>query len=154
MKPNVVIGVALLAAAAFFGLRGRIELPFLPDAGPDVPAVVVNVPDALKTELRSAFTDKPDAAQVWAGIFGGMARFVEADGKTSKPLVRTVFDLQQLRDAVVAAPPKAVDGGPLVAKAVAPYMDAIGKDGEALDDAKRKQVVELYTGVAEVLGGL
>jgi hypothetical protein len=118
---------------------------------PVVPALAI--PADLQTELTAAFAGKKADAAVWSGMFDGLARYIEADGKTAKPLIVTTFDLQKLRDGMVAAPLHGVAGGAEIGKLLGPHLEAIGKAGEPLDkDGRREKVVALFAGCSQVLG--
>lgn len=116
------VAVAVLVLLAF--LPG-LKLPSLPDVVPSTPN------DTL----------------VWKALLNGMADYVEADGKTSKPLIATMSDVQQYRDAVLKAPIRAISGGDVVASKISPKLAAITEYDLSASDA-RGRVVKAFRDAA------
>ena len=150
---KIGIAIIVVCAAVLFQRLVGFQLPSPTPPAPDVPKIVV--PQELSTGLRDAFKTEQAAAQVWSGMFDGLGRYIEADGKREKPILQNTFDLLLLRDAAVAAPLGAVSGGPAIGKLIGPYLDQIGKSGEPLDEGgRRAKTVELFLGVAQELGAI
>jgi hypothetical protein len=151
MSRKIGIAIIVVCSAVLFQRLVGFQLPGPPS--PDAPKVVV--PQELSAGLQDAFKTEQAAAQVWSGMFEGLGRYIEADGKREKPILQNTFDLMILRDAAVVAPLGAVPGGTSIGKLIGPYMDQIGKSGEPLDEGgRRAKTVELFLGVSQELGAI
>lgn len=90
---------------------------------------------------------QPDDKRVWQALLLGMADYIESDGKTSKPIIATMADVQQYRDAVLQAPIRSIGGGDEVAKKISPKLAAItGFDLSA--SGARESVVKAFRDAA------
>ncbi len=126
-----------------------IPAPVTPDNGPSVPA---SVSDALKAGFSGARSE----ARTWAGLLAGMARTIEADGSHPKgPRLKTMLDVQALRDWIVACPPRPLPKGDVIGQAIGPELAKLGTSDEPLDqDGRRASVVKLLEGAAYTLESL
>lgn len=86
-------------------------------------------------------------ALVWKALLNGMADYIEADGKTSKPLIATMVDVERYRDAVVRVPIRAIAGGDGVATKIAPKLAAITENDLSTNGA-RGRVVQAFRDAA------
>lgn len=91
--------------------------------------------------------NKPNDTLVWKALLNGMADYIEADGRVSKPLIATMSDVQQYRDAVLKAPIRAIGGGDAVAAKISPKLAAITEFDLSASDA-RGRVVKAFRDAA------
>lgn len=94
--------------------------------------------------------NKPNDVLVWKALLNGMASYVESDGSTSKPVISTMSDVAQYRDAVIQSPIRAISGGDNVAKILGPKLAAITEHDLAKSDA-RGRVVQAFRDAANEL---
>lgn len=130
---KVLVGGLLIAVSIVGPLTKGCTLPVIPVPGPS-PVV----PDG----------PAPDA-EVWKGILEGMADYIEADGRVSKPIFATMSDIEQYRNAVVSVPIRGIDGGQRVASLIGPRLSAI--NSPVLDDQSRAAVVAAFRDTAKEL---
>lgn len=139
-----------------------LGLPWLdrlaPSPGPvpnpaPAPGPVVDVPASVAEPLKAGFAGRKQEAATWAGLLYGMARSIESDASHPKgPRLKTMLDVQQLRDWVVACPPQPVGNGSVIGQALGPDLAKLGTSDEPLDEAgRRAAVVKLFDGAAYTL---
>ena len=87
---------------------------------------------------------------VWKAILNGMADYIEADGKTSKPLISTMIDVERYRDAVVRVPVRGIAGGDSVAAKIAPRLAAITENDLSTNGARGRVVQALRDAAGEL----
>lgn len=122
---NRIIGIAIVVLAIAYPYLGNL----LPGVTPSNPAV----------------SDKV----VWQSILIGMAEYIEADGKTAKPLFDDMGDIERYRNAVVSVPVRAIGGGSQVQALIKPKLSALGTG--RLDATSRAAVVAAFRSTAEEL---
>ena len=145
LRWTVAVGFALIAVVVWTAYR---DAPRPPKPKPEHNH---SVPESVAEELLPfQRVDMAAAAETWSAVFLTFADLIEADGRTSNPLIRRVDDVRRIRDNIVAVPISGVPGGDVVAVAVGPTLDDLGV-GE-LDDAKRQTVVDFFRGVGHELG--
>lgn len=142
-----VVGVI----AIIIGILVSMTNGKLPSPTPDAPDSGVAVPKELNDELDLAFQADRESAVKWAGLLAGIARFIEADGDTSSPMVKTLYDVDQVRSRAIAAPVEPIRGGDAVGKSLAPRLAMLGAGPEKMDDSLRSRVVELFLQASEAL---
>lgn len=148
MSTTKLGGLLLIAAAIWAGWQQYQSSQPEPTPEP-TPA-----PAGWQQELATGFAGEPQAALTWSGMLHGLANFIEADGKTSKPVLTTMLDINQLREAAIAAALKPVPGGDRIGKALGPQLEALGKGGEKLSDSdRRSKAVAIFRGAAQALEG-
>lgn len=111
----------------------------------------------IDLNLDSALSDvemSPTSRMVWAGMLEGIGRFVIADGRSDDPVLATVYDVEDLRDATLSAPVVPVDGGKEIGAILAPYLADLGTKGEELTSARRQAIGELFLGAGQALAGV
>lgn len=120
------------------------------------PGPNVDVPAGVAEPLKAGFAGSKQDAGSWAGLLYGMARSVEADAKHPKgPRLKTMLDVQDLRDWVVACPPRPIPKGDVIGQALGPELQKLGTGEEPLDEGgRRASVVKLLDGAASTLEGL
>lgn len=152
-----LIGILLAASA--------LALPWLdsilPKPGPaptpdPAPGPSVIVPASLADSLKVGFAGSKQEAGDWAGLLYGMARTIEADkGHPNGPRLKTMIDVSNLRDWIVACPPKQLGKGDVFGQAIGPELAKLGTSDEPLDqDDRRSKVVNLFNGAAHTLEDL
>lgn len=147
MRTSKAGGFLLIAAAVVF-LAAR----YLPAGFSPTPDEVKPVATSFDKAFDEGFAGQDVAAVTWSGLFNGLAAFIEADGKTSKPLLETMLDIEQLREAALAAPIKPVYGGPVIAAAIGPKLKELGTSNEKLSEGGRREaVVALFQEAAVAL---
>jgi len=146
LRWTVAVGFALIAVVVWTAYR---DAPRPPKPTPK-PNSYVSEDVAEELLPFQSDDDLAAAAETWSAVFLTFSDLIEADGRTSNPLIRRVDDVRRIRDNIVAVPISGVPGGDVVAVAVGPALDDLGV-GE-LDDAKRKTVVDLFRGVGQTLG--
>lgn len=124
---NRYIGIALVVLAFVMPYLGRLVNPSPVD--PSNPAVSDIV--------------------VWKSILLGMAEFIEADGRTSKPLFDDMGDVEQYRNAVVSVPIRGIGGGAQVQALLAPKLSPLGTG--RLDATSRAAVVAAFRTTSQEL---
>ena len=141
--------VVMLSAVVLSWPKGSRPTPDIP--GPPVPSI--EVPAAVQSVLQSGFKDRKPEAGVWAGLLAGMARAIQSDaGHPDSPRLRTMADIERLRDWIVRCPPKAVAGGETIGQAIGPEMAKLGTSTEELDkDGRRTSLVKLLDGASQTL---
>lgn len=145
-----IIGLLMLLTSLWFYSGGALPGPTPPNP-PDAP--VIEIPEQMKATLESGFQGKPTEAQTWAGLMYGLARTIEADaGHSGGPRLKTMVDIERLRDWVVKCPPKPVAGGETIGKALGPELAKLGTSTELLDEnGRRAALVKLLDGSGQVL---
>lgn len=151
---RISLGVALAVAA--------VLLPYLPSlrdltvGGPTKPdRPVIEVPASVSDGLKAGFASSKEDAGTWSGLLYGMARSIESD--VSHPQgarLRTMLDIESLRDWVVACPPQRVGGGSVIGQSIGPELAKLGTSDEPLDADRRSAVVKLLDGSAQILEDL
>ena len=146
------IGLIVLLASLWLYSGGKLPTPT--PAGPSVPTV--EVPAAMRASLVSGFQGKATEAQIWAGLLYGLARTIEADSShPGGPRLKTMVDIERLRDWAVKCPPRPVAGGSTIGEALGPELSKLGISTEELDkDGRRASLVKLLDGAAKTLEGL
>lgn len=144
-KPSNV-PIFFLAAVALLWLANvqgfDLSTLFSRDVSPSQP--VVPAPVGAAATLAPIPTQD---AYYWAGMLEGIGRQVASDKD-----VRTMFDVERIRDRALAAPLRGVSGGELIGQVMGPLLSALGSEGESLDeDGRRAKVVEVFLGVATAL---
>lgn len=126
-----------------------------PAPGPS-PIPAVEVPASVVKPLTDGFAGSKQEAGEWAGLLYGMARTIETDKSHPKGArLKTMLDIQNLRDWIVACPPKPIGKGDIIGQAIGPELAKLGTSDEALEEAGRREaVVTLLTGAAQTLEGL
>lgn len=144
------IGLLMLLTSLWFYSGGALPGP-TPPSPPDAP--VIEIPEQMKAILESGFQGKPSEAQIWAGLLYGLARTIEADsGHPGGPRLKTMADIERLRDWVVKCPPRPVTGGEAIGKALGPELAKLGTSTELLEqDGRRAALVKLLNGSGQVL---
>lgn len=94
--------------------------------------------------------NKPNDTLVWKALLNGMADYIEADGRVSKPLIATMSDVQQYRDAVLKAPIRSIGGGDAVAAKISPKLSAITEFDLSANDARGRVVKALRDAAGEL----
>lgn len=144
------LGLLILLASLWVYSGGHLPGP-TPPSPPDAPRI--EVPEQMKASLESGFKGKPTEAQTWAGLLYGLARTIEADaGHPGGPRLKTMTDIEALRDWVVKCPPQPVAGGETIGQALGPELAKLGTSTEILDqDGRRANLVKLLDGAGQVL---
>lgn len=144
------IGLIILLASLWIYSGGNLPGP-TPPSPPDAPRI--EVPEQMKASLESGFKGRSTEAQTWAGLLYGLARTIEADaGHPGGPRLKTMTDIESLRDWVVKCPPKPVAGGEAIGQALGPELAKLGTSTEVLDqDGRRAKLVQLLDGAGQVL---
>lgn len=150
---GLVVCVVCLVMAAGGRTPAPAPLPSpVPSPAPLVP--VSPVDPSVMAVLESGFSGRSREAGVWAGLLKGLADAIEADGKRPTPRLKTVSDVQRLRDHLVGTVPEPVAGGDVIGRAIGPKLNEIGQQSEPLDAARRAAVVGLLRGASSSLEGL
>lgn len=144
------IGLIILLASLWVYSGGMLPGP-TPPSPPDAPRI--EVPEQMKASLESGFKGRSTEAQIWAGLLYGLARTIEADaGHPGGPRLKTMADIEALRDWVVKCPPRPVDGGEAIGQALGPELAKLGISTEILDqDGRRSKLVKILDGAGQVL---
>ncbi len=123
-----------------------------PPPGPP-PLPPVDVDPQLRSALTAGFATRKTEAAIWSGMLLGMGRVVESDAtKQSGPRLKTMADVDELRNLIVRAPSQPVSGGDVIAPAIGPGLAAIGGPADKIDEAgRRAAVAKLLIGAATVL---
>lgn len=146
------LGILMILAALALPWVGPLANPKPgPDASPASP-----VPPGVAASLREGLGGRKSEASVWSGLLYGLARTIEADSAHPEgPRLKTMYDIQALRDWVTKCPPKPIGGGDVIGQALGPEMAKIGATNEELDkDGRRASLVKLLDGAAYTLEGL
>ena len=122
---NRIVGIAIVVLALAYPYLGNLVGPIVP-SNPDV-----------------------DDKVVWQSILIGMAEYIEADGKTAKPLFDDMGDIERYRNAVVSVPVRAIGGGSQVQGIIGPKLSALGTG--RLDATSRAAVVAAFRSTASEL---
>lgn len=131
-----LLGVVILCLAGWWLLADKLP-------GPESPSEL--------TELQEGFAGQADAARLWAGLLGGLARVIEADGTLPEPMLKSMDDIEQLRDLAVRAPIKPVPGGQLIGQVLGPELNQVGGAGAELTSARRERVVQIFLDASQAL---
>lgn len=146
------IGLIVLLASLWI-YSGKLPGP-APGPAPDAP--VIEIPAAMRATLEAGFKERSTEAQIWAGLLYGLARTIEADSShPGGPRLKTMVDIETLRDWVVKCPPRPVAGGATIGEALGPELSKLGTSTEELDkDGRRASLVRILDGTAQTLEGL
>lgn len=130
--------------------------PPTPPQPPQPPLPPVDIDSSIKQSLESGFASRKYEAGVWSGLLYGLARAIEQDAMhPGGPKLKTMSDIDRLRNLVVKAPPKPVSGGDVIAQSVGSGIAKFGLGGEPLDQGNRRSdVAKLLIGSASVLEGV
>lgn len=147
------IGLIVLLASLWLYSGGKLPGP-APGPAPDAP--VIKIPEQMRATLEAGFKERATEAQIWAGLLYGLARTIEADGShPGGPRLKTMVDIENLRDWAVRCPPRPVAGGATIGEALGPELSKLGISTEELDkDGRRASLVKLLDGAAKTLEGL
>ena len=147
------IGLIVLLASLWIYSGGKLPGP-APDLAPDAP--VVKIPEQMRAALEAGFKERSTEAKTWAGLLYGLARTIETDrDHPGGPRLKTMVDIETLRDWVVKCPPRPVAGGAAIGEALGPELSKLGTSTEELDkDGRRASLVQLLDGAAQTLEGL
>ena len=150
-----VAGLAVCVVCLALAFRGESSGPHpspIPSPAPVVPASPVD--PNVRAVLASGFSGRAREAGVWAGLLKGLADAIEADGKRPSPRLKTISDVQRLRDHLVSMVPEPVAGGDVIGQALGPALNSIGQQAEPMDAARRAAVVGLLRGASSSLEDL
>jgi hypothetical protein len=143
-----LLALVFVAAAAYVFLYGTPG----DDSNGKPDEERIEISSDLEQKLRKGFEDNSTDARLWAGMLEGMARYIRADGLTAQPKLKTMFDVQRLRDAVVSAPIDAAGGGDVIGNTLAAPLAALGTSNEPLAEANRRErLYELFLGCSQYL---
>ncbi len=147
------IGLIVLLASLWIYSGGKLPGP-APGPAPDAPRI--EIPEQMRATLEAGFKERSTEAQIWAGLLYGLARTIEADkSHPGGPRLKTMVDIETLRDWVVKCPPQPVAGGATIGEALGPELSKLGTSTEELDkDGRRASLVRLLDGSAQTLEGL
>jgi hypothetical protein len=154
MKANRIIGLVVILFSIGWSFRDKLPsiVPVVPL--PAVPAI--EVPQLLGDTLKAGFSGRKPEAGAWAGLLAGMARAIEADASHPEgPRLRTMADIERLRDWVIQCPPRPIAGGETIGQALGPEIAKLGTSTEELDKGNRRaSLVKLFDGSSQVLEGV
>lgn len=153
MQKRKLVGLILCLAAIALPLADRL-VPKPSPVNPDRP--VVDVPPAVAEVLKAGFAGSKMEAGDWSGLLYGMARTIESDKSHPKgPRLRTMLDVGNLRDWIVACPPISLPKGDVIGQAIGPELAKIGTSDERLDESDRRaKVVAVFLAAALTLEDL
>lgn len=153
MTRSKLIGLVLCLAAIALPLADKLVPKPVP-VNPDRP--VVDVPPGVADVLKAGFSGSKIEAGDWSGLLYGMARTIETDKSHPKgPRLKTMLDVQNLRDWIVACPPISLPKGDVIGQAVGPELAKIGTSDERLDESdRRSKVVAVFLAAAITLEDL
>lgn len=153
MTKRKLIGGALCLLAIVLPLADK----YIPRPGPLKPdRPVIDTPASIADPLKAGFVGDKQEAGDWSGLLYGLARTIEMDRDHPKgPRLQTMLDVANLRDWMVACPPKALAKGDVIGSAVGPELAKLGTSDERLDEAdRRSKVVAIFTQAAQTLEDL
>lgn len=150
-----VVGLAVCVVCLALAFRGNPSGP-LPSPSPSpAPVVPVSPVDpSVRAVLAAGFSGRAREAGVWAGLLKGLADAIEADGRRPTPRLKTMADVQRLRDHLVSTVPEPVAGGDVIGQALGPVLNSIGQQAEPMDSARRASVVTVLRGASSSLEDL
>jgi hypothetical protein len=113
----------------------------------------MDVDPGLRAALTNGFSTRKTDAAIWSGMLLGIGRVIEQDAtKPSGARIKTMGDVEKLRDLVVRAPAQPVSGADVIAPSIGPAIAAIGGPGDKIDEAgRRAAVARVFVGAATVL---
>lgn len=151
-----VAGLAVCVVCLALAFRGGQPSGPLPPPSPSpAPVVPVSPVDpSVWAVLESGFSGRAREAGVWAGLLKGLADAIEADGKRPTPRLKTMADVERLRDHLVSTVPEPVAGGDVIGRALGPALNSIGQQAEPMDAARRASVVTVLRGASSSLEDL
>lgn len=125
--------------------------PPAPPGPPPLPPM--DVDPGMRAALTNGFATRKSEAAIWSGLLLGMGRVIESDAtKPSGAKIKTMADVEKLRDLVVRAPSQPVSGGEVIAPAIGAPIAAIGGPSDKIDEAgRRAAVARVFVGAATVL---
>lgn len=125
--------------------------PPQPPGPPPLPPM--DVDPGLRAALTNGFNTRKADAAIWSGMLLGIGRVIEQDAtKPSGARLKTMGDVEKLRDLVVRAPAQPVSGADVIAPSIGPAIAAIGGPGDKIDEAgRRAAVARVFVGAATVL---
>lgn len=146
------LGLILAAAALALPWVERILPTPTPTPTPDQ----INVPASIYDPLKAGFVGSKQDAGYWAGLLYGMAKTVDMDkSHPSGPRLKTMLDIESLRDWMVACPPVKLSKGDVIGSTIGPELAKVGTSDEALDqDDRRGKVVAILNQAASALEGI
>jgi hypothetical protein len=117
------------------------------------PLPPVDVDPNIRQLLTNGFSARKADAAIWSGMLLGMARVIEQDAtKPSGPRLKTMADIDRLRELIVRAPSQAVSGGDVIGSAIGPAFAALGSAGDQIDQSGRRiAIAKILLGSATVL---
>lgn len=129
------------------------EPPKPPGPPKPPPLPPVDVDPNIRQTLTSGFSARKADAAIWSGMLLGMARVIEQDAtKPSGPRLKTMADIDRLRELIVRAPSQPVSGGDLIGSAIGPAFAALGSAGDQIDQSGRRlAIAKVLLGSAAVL---
>jgi|LakMenEpi03Aug12_release.lakeMendotaPanAssembly.Ray.scaffolds.fasta_scaffold392343_2 hypothetical protein len=129
------------------------EPPKPPGPPKPPPLPPVDVDPNIRQTLTSGFSARKADAAIWSGMLLGMARVIEQDAtKPSGPRLKTMADIDRLRELIVRAPSQPVSGGDLIGSAIGPAFAALGSAGDQVDQSGRRlAIAKVLLGSAAVL---
>ena len=129
------------------------EPPKPPGPPKPPPLPPVDVDPNIRQTLTSGFSARKADAAIWSGMLLGMARVIEQDAtKPSGPRLKTMGDIDRLRELIVRAPSQPVSGGDVIGSAIGPAFAALGSAGDQIDQSGRRlAIAKVLLGSAAVL---
>jgi hypothetical protein len=129
------------------------EPPKPPGPPKPPPLPPVDVDPNIRQTLTSGFSARKADAAIWSGMLLGMARVIEQDAtKPSGPRLKTMADIDRLRELIVRAPSQPVSGGDVIGSAIGPAFAALGSAGDQIDQSGRRlAIAKVLLGSAAVL---
>jgi hypothetical protein len=129
------------------------EPPKPPGPPKPPPLPPVDVDPNIRQMLTNGFSARKADAAIWSGMLLGMARVIEQDAtKASGPRLKTMGDIDRLRELIVRAPSQPVSGGDVIGSAIGPAFAALGSAGDQIDQSGRRlAIAKVLLGSAAVL---
>jgi hypothetical protein len=129
------------------------EPPKPPGPPKPPPLPPVDVDPNVRQTLTNGFSARKADAAIWSGMLLGMARVIEQDAtKPSGPRLKTMGDIDRLRELIVRAPSQPVSGGDVIGSAIGPAFAALGSAGDQIDQSGRRlAIAKVLLGSAAVL---